>query len=382
MLTVFNVGQGDSCLLESDFGCIFDNAPLLIDCGLQKAKVSTKFSKPRISVMLTHSHQDHIGGFLNVLRTKVVKSIYIPYYMPEIMRITKFLGKYADPAKLGCIEWSKLAKVDWNKFDSAYLDKIKKFTIQELHLVKDGDTLCAHAKILNPPKDPRLHFPDFFGADEISIETALGGLREIGLDLPDEEILDYNPPQILNILSPDFNTEYPGLAREYVHCFFRSLYGRLRSTERVDFGYQITTHLELTSNQASIVMRYEDRDKNAWLFTGDADQRVFERIIKEGKHSLKAKYLKVPHHGSRENLSREILKEINPVVATVSHGNRKFGRSKDTHPHHEIMDLLDAHYRLKTHYTNDVIKSGKTVKKATMGPIDFIVTKDNKITLL
>ena len=382
MLTVFNVGQGDSCLLESDFRCIFDEASLLIDCGVQKAKISTKFSNPRISVMLTHSHQDHIGGFPSILRTKVVKRIYIPFYMPEIMRITKFLGKHASSAKLGHIDWSKIANINWNKFDSTSMGKERKFRRQGLYFVKEGDELCAHAKILNPPSDPRLHYPDFFGAEEINIEAALDGLREVGLELPREDILDYSPPQILRILSPNLDAEYPQLARQYVHHFFKSLYGRLRSSGRPGIEYHIAAHLELTANQASIVMRYEDSNKDVWLFTGDADQRVFERIIKAKKFSLKAHYLKVPHHGSRENLSREILKEIDPLVAVISHKNRKFGRSRDAHPHHEIIDMFDSYPHIKTCFTNDVIKSGKVIKQATTGTISLRAKAGKRVTFL
>lgn len=252
--------------------------------------------------------------------------------------------------------------------------------LQELFLVGEGDTLCAHAQILNPPRNPILHYPDFFGAEEVSIEAALDRLEEIGLDLPREEILDYSPAQIFSTFAQDGENEYSQLARQYVHYFFRSLYGRLILSTKIGFEYHIAAHLELTANQASIVMRYEDLNKDLWLFTGDADQRVFDRIIKEKKFSLIAHYLKVPHHGSRENLSREILKEINPQIAVISHKNGKFGRSKDAHPHHEIIDMFDSFPHITTCYINDVIKGGETIKKATTSTIRLGTKAGKQIT--
>ena len=76
------------------------------------AKISTKISQSLVSVMLSHSHQDHIGGSPSILRTKVVNRIYIPFYMPEILKIKKFLGRHAKSVKLGHIDWSKIAKID------------------------------------------------------------------------------------------------------------------------------------------------------------------------------------------------------------------------------------------------------------------------------
>lgn len=370
MLTVFNVGQGDSSLIESDFGCIFDHEPLLIDCGLSKEKIHTKFSNKSINVMLSHSHQDHIGGFPGVLKNKAVKRIYIPYYLPELMRIKKFLGKHASLSKLGRIDWKKIADIDGGNFNNQNLSAIREDDAQGLYFVKEGDELCGHTKILNPPKDPFLHFPSFYGAEEVSIERALAGLLEFGMELPQEEIINYTPLQIINTISANIDEDYSQLARQYVYNFFKSLYGRANQSTSQGLSYITAAHLELTANQASIVMQYQDNNKNIWLFTGDADQSVFNRIINERRCSLKADYLKVPHHGSRENLSLEILKHIDPSVAVISHGNRKFGRSKDTHPHHEIIDMLDS-YRTETYYTNNVIKSKKLIKKAAVGSINL-----------
>jgi len=368
MLTVFNVYQGDSCLLNPKSRCIFNELPLLIDCGLKKAEVYKKIPYSDISVMLTHSHRDHIGGFPDVLKSKKVHTIYIPYYLPEIIRISKYLTKHIRMTGFGDIDWEKISKNRSVTIRPSAQKKLPLLEPYEIQFVCEGMQLCDHTRILNPPLSPEDHFPEFYGAEEISIENALSQLSDRGIELPRDEILNYRPPEVL--INSNGNTEenYAGLARTYVHYFFISLSGRLRNTTEFAMKYEIASHLLLTANQASVVMQYFDAHSNVWLFTGDADQYVFDRLIAKGT-SLKSDYLKVPHHGSRENLSRSILKVINPSVAIVSHGNKGFGKSKDAHPHHEVIDLLKAYPKLQTFYTNDVIKKGKVHVPGTSGTV-------------
>lgn len=346
MLTVFNVGQGDSLLLRGDKGCFFHHNPLLIDCGTQDAKVGDRLSQEGHIVLLTHSHRDHIGGFPRIYRQKKISALVLPLYFPEIIRIAHWFGN----------QLSRIyGKLDWRKVNK----------IGQIRLVSEGDRVCRHITVLNPPKDPREYFKEF--STDISIAEALETLKNYGYALPTDEIINYQTP-ITNIHS-ELDPEYSDPAREFVHLFFKSLSGRLQKPPRQGTDYYVAAHLEMTANQASVVFKYKYYHQDGdWLFTGDADQRVFNRLIKS-KSDITAKYLKIPHHGSRENISERILECINPEVAIVSHGNRKFGRSKDTHPHPEVIDLLDIK-GIRTYYTNDVIKNGIVIKPATSTPVE------------
>jgi beta-lactamase superfamily II metal-dependent hydrolase len=361
---VINVGQGDSFVLKPDIACVY-NTPLIVDVGTQKAKVADRLTEENYHLLLTHSHKDHVGGFPKLYRDKNIESLTIPYFLPEIMNIAKFIKKHVS-LTYGTLDWRKVNK------------------IKNLNLVCEGDYLCDHIRIFNPPKNPYSYFSKFENGEHPSIIQALAVLEEYGFDLDRENIINYNSP----ITYPSEGDIIDGYnpAREFVHLFFRTLSTRLNSNPFESANYYANAHLELTANQASIVFKYLHKDGD-WLFTGDADQSVFERLIdrydskyplsknlnrimnKEMHYSLSSKYLKVPHHGSRENLSTLILSYISPEVAFVSHNNRKFGRSKDCHPHHEIIDLLDIN-KIRTYYTNPVIKNGTTIKNAASGKVE------------
>lgn len=349
MLTVFNVGQGDSFLLAFE-DCLFNEMPLLIDTGYAKEKVASRIPHKNLHVLITHSDKDHIGGLSEILREKNIGRIFIPYYLPEITKINKFLRKHTK---------NTIAAPNWNQ-----ISKLK------FELVAHGQWLCDHILVLNPPREPRqFHFENYDG--EGNIEIALGRLAELGIELPRDEIVNYTTP--LSIRETDEPmAEYEFMARRLVHAFFISLSNSLNNVARENINYQINRHIDLTSNQASIVFKYRHPDGN-WLFTGDADETVFERLISEGE-DITARYLKVPHHGSRENLSEKSLMAIKPTYAIVSHNNGVFGRSKDSHPHHEIIDLLDKHH-VTCYFTNPVIKRQYRLKATTQsvlnGLIDF-----------
>jgi len=349
MLTVFNVGQGDSFLLAFE-GCLFSEIPLLIDTGYAKEKVASRIPHKKLNVLITHSDKDHIGGLPEILRTKNIERIFIPYYLPEITKINKFLRKYAK---------NKIAAPNWNRISKL-----------QFELVAHGQWLCDHILVLNPPRDPwQFHFENYDG--EGNIEIALGRLAELGIELPRDEIINYTTPLPIREQEGPM-AEYESMARRLVHAFFISLSNSLNNVARANIDYHINRHIDLTSNQASIVFKYRHPDGN-WLFTGDADETVFERLISKGE-DISATYLKVPHHGSRENLSKKSLVAINPTHAIVSHNNRVFGRSKDPHPHHEIIDLLDKHH-VTCYYTNPVIKRqyrlAATTQPVLNGLIDF-----------
>lgn len=371
MLTVYNVKQGDSLLLAgtSSTTCCFDDEPLLIDCGLQKAAVHSKIglTPQRIRVVVTHADRDHIGGLYDVLAHHHVSRLYIPRYLPEIQRIDEYLRKKTARRKPLLPTVSAGRRVE----------------------VAEGDWLCSHTQVMNPPRLARRVLDNLNVADDSAkaVKRAVDTLAAYGLDLNADEIMDYEPEPIEMEAGRDDNqrahhARAPRLRerRIFYRGFFPHLAQRLQSADDAlpsdassepDFSptgnkrtdRRIAAALQLAANQVSIVFRYVGTTK--FLFTGDADISVFRRMIKHG-HPLEAEYLKVPHHGSRHNLDASSLAAISPKVAIVSHGNAKFGGDPDSHPHGATMDLLRKNVAA-TYYTNDVRKSGVVEASATTG---------------
>ncbi|PIP63493.1 hypothetical protein COW97_02205 [Candidatus Roizmanbacteria bacterium CG22_combo_CG10-13_8_21_14_all_34_12] len=72
------------------------------------------------------------------------------------------------------------------------------------------------------------------------------------------------------------------------------------------------------------------------LFTGDASPFVLGRL----SHSTigKVDILKVPHHGSKNGLTKKFLDLADPSTAVISVGkNNSYG-----HPSKEVLDMLKA----------------------------------------
>ncbi|MBI2405427.1 MBL fold metallo-hydrolase [Candidatus Microgenomates bacterium] len=70
------------------------------------------------------------------------------------------------------------------------------------------------------------------------------------------------------------------------------------------------------------------------LFTGDISPKMIPLFIDK---ISPVEVLKVPHHGSKNGLTRELLEKSHPVLAAISVGkNNRYG-----HPHSEVIRLLD-----------------------------------------
>ena len=72
------------------------------------------------------------------------------------------------------------------------------------------------------------------------------------------------------------------------------------------------------------------------MFTGDASPFVLGRL----SHGAieKVDVLKVPHHGSKNGLTKTFLDLADPKMAVISVGkNNSYG-----HPHKQVLDILKA----------------------------------------
>lgn len=94
------------------------------------------------------------------------------------------------------------------------------------------------------------------------------------------------------------------------------------------------------------------------LLTGDIDPKIISEIIQTGK-IREVEYIKIPHHGSKNGLTKELLDIASPEVAVISVGKNSFG-----HPHKETLNLLEE-YGIQVKRTDEngdveVISDGKS----------------------
>lgn len=108
-------------------------------------------------------------------------------------------------------------------------------------------------------------------------------------------------------------------------------------------------------NRVSMVMRLE-YGKFSVLFTGDTE---FGEVYELSEYPwTEVEILKVPHQGSKDALTKEVLQKLKPELAIISVGPNRFG-----HPHQEILDFLQQLqielFRTDRNGTISVISNGQ-----------------------
>src|SRR3982074_586776 len=91
------------------------------------------------------------------------------------------------------------------------------------------------------------------------------------------------------------------------------------------------------TNANSIVLRLDYGDFSM-LFMGDAESQTEERLLSKSDLDLKAKVIKIAHHGSKYATSENFVKRLQPEAAIISDGAwNRYG-----HPAQSVLDRLKA----------------------------------------
>jgi competence protein ComEC len=94
---------------------------------------------------------------------------------------------------------------------------------------------------------------------------------------------------------------------------------------------------KLDPNEFSVVVLLNYKDTSA-LFTGDIAPDKSDLVAQELENmQITVDYLKVPHHGSKNGMTKKLLDAASPSVAAISVGkNNRYG-----HPNAEIVQMLN-----------------------------------------
>ena len=379
---VFDVGQGDCILLTPPQKCDYTNNKLFIDVGPGNRDISREVSRSEeISILLTHHHHDHIDGirfFANSFDR--VKYVYLPLYFNEITFIAKAILHLKGIRKSkDCHEFiSDLQQiVDDQIYIKHLMENLKE---SKLRFIYEGEELCHHLSVLNPPLRPHniynydkyelAHMAnDLFGSEFAQDYTSY--IEHDDWFSSDNEIEQEDAFWIEDDRSMAREMRHYGAA--LVNKFITQhiiLFQKFNESSTRGNMRKIHNEFNEACHNICVVLKAKYGD-HTFLLTGDASKKVYNRLTREnGDSILKAEYLKMPHHGSKNNMSRKILRAIDPKVAIISHKNGLFGKSTDPHPNHEVLEMLDDQ-GIQVLVTNDVVKDGITRIKKSKRNADY-----------
>ena len=98
----------------------------------------------------------------------------------------------------------------------------------------------------------------------------------------------------------------------------------------------LASYGEMDDENDRSIVAVAEIDGRKFLFTGDAETKVENKLLKEGI-DLKCDVLKVGHHGSSTSSSEKFINAVSPRYAAISCGkDNMYG-----HPHNEILALFE-----------------------------------------
>lgn len=383
-MEVLNVGQGDCVLINPTECCGNKNYRIFVDLGTGSRDITKEINpQDRVTIFLTHHHSDHIGGlpyFFNSFER--IERIVLPFYANEVNLIANaILHLKGIHATSHCEElFQNFSNLNNHH---ALLVAMQNAKTHLIDFAFEGRRFCGNITALNPPlfvhsqNKNKLHNENKEEIERICERYFEHDYAEklIGYFHSKHNAQDNPFSNDFLKMESDFNSEeiysqkktfVRNFFEEHIRAFRRFVvFPSRRNLEKIYSDFKATTHDVCT------VLSIKHKEK-VFLLTGDASKQVFYRLMRDQEKLLRAHYLKVPHHGSKNNLNAKILDHIEPQVAIISHDNRRFGHASDSLPNEQIIRLLRSRNLLFI-VTNDVVKYGAhEIRKADNKKDDFV----------
>ncbi|MCT4614457.1 MAG: hypothetical protein N4A49_06240 [Marinifilaceae bacterium] len=316
----FSIGNGDAILIQNEFNSKHTN--ILIDGGKERNKL--RYNKMRNEVLkliengakgnldlviVSHSDDDHIGGILNMAEDDKIKPLIKKYIFHSEKNISDYL-------------------------EEDYLNKEK----YPVNASSKGTVKSSFRQDL-----------------ELTQILQKSGKWDERINLAGEKI-NYNNFK-LTVLSP--TVEKLELLQAHWKIKKDEYYkesGMVKSSDRskCTFDYDIEFKdfdfdtIEVTEdnspvNGASIAFVYEDNVTKG-LFLSDAHPTVIiqslKTFVQEGNDRIKFDFVKLSHHGSKKNLTQELLDLIDCENFIITANANK----THCHPSKQTLAMIIQHY--------------------------------------
>ncbi len=372
---VINVGQGDCSLFRIPREDGFKNDAYFVDMGSGNVDISNRLIfGDRIHVFLSHGHRDHIGGIKYLFgKTFQLDELVLPLYQNEMTLIAKaILNLKGIRQAKDCEEIvSELEDIVNNQI---YLKEAGEYHYNRVSFAYEGRRFASNRiRCLNPSIDA-------WGYDwisEMDTEDMISTMNNL-FSKPFAEVMgnyiwnshefrdrEGEPELYEREVFSDFwlprEEGFPKKCNVVFDFIFNNinLLKTFNSESTRENLKKISEEYGKTTHDVCMVLKAIVNNQKI-LFAGDVSKKSFHRII--NNHKVYANYLKMPHHGSIENIDETILDAVKPEVAIISHGNRRFGKADDSHPNREVLELL-SRKKIRILITNDVIKPEGTIMK-------------------
>lgn len=93
---------------------------------------------------------------------------------------------------------------------------------------------------------------------------------------------------------------------------------------------------ESPTNKSSLILLFHPNDHN-FLLAGDACSATLKDAVEDYPQNIPGCVLKVPHHGSKHNLTTEVIEMLKPSSAVIS------AKGSKKHPNRAVVHFLSKH---------------------------------------
>ncbi len=308
-ISMLNVKDGDAVIIELTK---FDNSLVMVVDGGEPGYYKTKV-KPKLEAILkshkkkapdvvvcTHYDSDHIGGLIPLIEDYItgIREVWIHKtpsllkgYIEKAIHIQEQKEKFVDDFALS----------NFKKLFEGYESPKKQLLNEKANLI-----------IKSLPQLKRLI--DLIPASKLKQvfhkQKPLKDWQEISVLGPTKEYYNTLFPSTKSFEQFITEESFESLPEEKYELRVLKMAG-IKPCDSLKT--ELETKLSAT-NKASIILAI-DKPEKRYLFTGDAGIESFKSIPNWQTELKNLYFLKVPHHASDNNISRELIELMQPVYA-------------------------------------------------------------------